>query len=86
MDGKRWYWCEPARNKACRKRSCCEYGGTCELTSSAEYAVRDPEGNPVEADPRQLLREKVQKSRKDRKKDEQVQDHSEQYRERQPGI
>lgn len=85
MDGKRWYWCEPARNKACRKRSCCEYGGTCELTSSAEYAVRDPEGKPVEADPRQLLREKL-RGQKGQEKDEQVQDYSEQYREQQSGI
>ena len=85
MDGKRWYWCEPARNKACRKRSCCEYGGTCELTSSAEYAVRDPEGKPVEADPRQLLREKC-RGQKGQEKDEQVQDYSQQQREQQPGI
>lgn len=63
MDGKKWYWCDPSKNTACRKRWCCDYGGPCELTSSEEYAVRDHTGKPVEVDPRKLLQEKMAQKR-----------------------
>lgn len=67
MDGKKWYWCDPSRNTACAKRNCCDYGGSCELTSNAEYAVRDCTGQPAEADPRKLLREKMRKKGQEEK-------------------
>lgn len=63
MDNRKWYWCDPSRNAKCRKRGCCDYGGPCELTSDAECAVKDKDGNPVEVDPRQLLRERVAQKR-----------------------
>lgn len=65
MDGRKWYWCDPSKNTACRKRGCCDFGGPCELTSRAECAVRDHTGKPVEADPRQLLREKMERKRRE---------------------
>lgn len=64
MDGKKWYWCDPSRNRHCRKASCCDRGGPCELTSDPEAAVRDSAGKPVDADPRQALREKMDRRRK----------------------
>ena len=69
MDGKKWYWCDPRKNAACRKRMCCIYGGTCELTSHAEYAANDPAGRPIEINPRERLREKM-KRKKDRKNEQ----------------
>ena len=60
MDGsdrKRWFVCDPALNRECGKKSCFLYGGPCDLTSKAECAVKDPDGEPVEVDPRERLQE-----------------------------
>ena len=44
--GRTWYICDPALNRKCEKRSCFLYGGPCELTRSAECAVKDENGEP----------------------------------------
>lgn len=63
---KKWFICDPGINKECRKRSCVLYGGPCELTSRAEYALKDEEGKPIQVCPRQRLKEKM-KARKEGK-------------------
>lgn len=50
-----WYWCDPEKNGECRKSSCshlmtAQEGGICEITSRAEYARVDAQGNPIEYD------------------------------------
>ena len=62
-EGKKWYICDPGINQECRKRSCFLYGGPCELTSRAEYAVKDEEGKPIQVDPRERLKEKIKNRR-----------------------
>lgn len=59
MEGRKWYICDPALNRECRKRNCFLYGGTCELTSNAECGVKDGNGQTIAVDPRVRLKEKM---------------------------
>ena len=59
QDKKRWYICDPGVNTECQKRSCFLYGGPCELTSNAIYGLKDENGQPIEVDPRERLKEKI---------------------------
>lgn len=59
QDKRKWFVCDPAMNRECKKRSCFLYGGPCELTSKEEYGVKDGNGEPVEVDPRERLKEKM---------------------------
>ena len=65
MDEKRWYICNPEKNRDCRKGSCCERGGPCRLTSREDCAMTDAAGIPIEVNPRQLLREQVDRRRRE---------------------
>lgn len=56
---KRWFVCDPGQNMECEKRNCFLYGGPCELTSNAECAVKDENGEPIKVDPRERLKEKM---------------------------
>ena len=53
-DGKNWYLCDPAKNEACRKRSChwlrvtpMPRGHGCMITTCREFARTDEDGQPV---------------------------------------
>ena len=59
QDKRKWFVCDPALNSECQKKSCFLYGGPCELTSKAECAVKDGNGEPAEVDPRERLQEKM---------------------------
>ena len=56
---RKWFVCDPALNSECQKKRCFLYGGPCELTSKAECAVKDGNGEPAEVDPRERLKEKI---------------------------
>lgn len=60
MKRKIWYECDPARNVACRKRSCFRNGGSCELTSRKEAAALGPDGKPVRVNLRERLVRKAE--------------------------
>ena len=59
MDERKWYICDPELNTECRKRSCFLYGGTCDLTSKQECAVKDGNGEAIQVNPRERLKEKM---------------------------
>ena len=63
MMGKQWYICSPDKNVQCRKRMCFTKGGSCELTSHPEYAIADGDGNPIKADVRERLMQKMKKKK-----------------------
>lgn len=46
---KIFYRCDPKKNKECRKNGCYLYRGKCKATSKIECAVRDANGDPIEA-------------------------------------
>ena len=60
MKRKIWYECDPARNVACRKRSCFRNGGSCEMTSRKEAAALGPDGKPVRVNLRERLVRKAE--------------------------
>lgn len=51
-EGATVYYCDPEKNKECRKRSCAHCltiteGGTCFITFKREFARTDANGEPV---------------------------------------
>lgn len=52
MEPKRWYMCDPAKNTACKKRSCKENPTAvfpiCDRTSDPACAVMDEANQPME--------------------------------------
>ena len=45
---RKLYYCDPAKNKECRKTNCYLNGGECRRTGRSEYAILDG-GMPVVA-------------------------------------
>lgn len=45
---KKFYVCDPVRNRTCSKALCFERGGPCGATDDVRCALRDLLGRPVE--------------------------------------
>lgn len=70
MEPKRWYMCDPAKNTACKKRSCKENPTAlfpiCDRTSNPAYAVLNEANQHMEAD-REIMMKMMENFQRDLK-------------------